>query len=80
MSNKLKKPKKVIDLSKMTREELEKGYMDLYTRCAIAEAKADRFLDEYRLAQARRFGKSSEKGIAGQMTIAQYMKDETTPT
>ena len=78
MSNKLKKPVKVIDLSKMSREELEKGYMDLYTRCAVAEAKADRFLDEYRLAQARRFGKSSEKGIVGQMTIAEYMKGETT--
>ena len=45
----------------MSRSELEKGYMELYTRCSIAEAKADRFLEEYRLAQARRFGKSSEK-------------------
>ena len=78
MSNKLKKPKKVIDLSKMSRTELEKQYMELYTRCALAEAKADRFLEEYRLSQERRFGKSSEKGIAGQMTIADYMKGEVT--
>ena len=80
MSNKLKKPKKTIDLSKMSRTELEHGYMELYTRCAIAEAKADRFLEEYRLSQERRFGKSSEKGIAGQMTIAEYMKGEMEPS
>jgi hypothetical protein len=62
----------------MSRTELEKGYMELYTRCALAEAKADRFLEEFRLSQERRFGKSSEKGIAGQMTIADYMKGEVT--
>ena len=80
MSNKLKKPSKVIDLSKMSRAELEKGYMEIYTKWTIAEAKAERFLEEYRLSQERRFGRSSEKGIVGQMTIAEYMKGEMEPS
>ena len=76
MSNKLKKPSKTIDLSKMSRSELENAYVELYTRCAVAEARADRFLEEYKIAQQKRFGRSSEKGITGQITIAEYLKSE----
>lgn len=77
MSNKLKKPT-VVDLSKMSREELEDAYVQLYTRCAVAEAKADRFLEEYRLSQQRRFGRSSEQGVAGQYSLTDFMKSNHT--
>ena len=56
---------------------MESAYVELYTKCAIAEAKADRFLEEYKLAQSRRFGKSSEKGIAGQYSLSDYLETES---
>lgn len=70
MSNKLKED--VIDLSKFSRDELEEEYLKLYMRCAQAEAKADRFLEEFKIAQQKRFGKSSEKNITGQMSLDDF--------
>lgn len=70
MSNKLKKD--MIDLSKYSRDELEEEYLKLYMRCAKAEAKADRFLEEFKIAQQKRFGKSSEKNITGQMSLEDF--------
>ena len=70
MSNKIKKD--VIDLSKYSRDELEEEYLKLYTRCAQAEAKADRMMEEFKIAQQKRFGKSSEKNIAGQMSLDDF--------
>lgn len=61
-----------IDLSGMTRSELEDEFIKLYTRCSLAEAKADRFLEELRRAMQRRYGRSSEKGFPGQISLFDY--------
>ena len=75
MKNDVKKPES-IDLSKMSRAELEDEFIKLYTRCSIAEAKADRFLEEMRLAMQKRYGRSSEKGFAGQLSLFDPVDNE----
>ena len=75
MKNDVKKPES-IDLSKMSRAELEDEFIKLYTRCSIAEAKADRFLEEMRLAMQKRYGRSSEKGFAGQLSLFDTVDNE----
>lgn len=75
MNKDVKKPR-VVDLSGMSRTELEDEYIKLYTRCTIAEAKADRFLEEIRRSRAKRYGSSSEKNFAGQLTIFDLLGKE----
>ena len=68
MKNDVKMPES-IDLSKMSRTELEDEFIKLYPRCSLAEARADRFLEEIRLAMQKRYGRSSEKGFTGQLSL-----------
>ena len=77
MGTETKKPD-IVDLFSMTRTELEEAYIKLYTKCAEAEAKLERFLQEIRRSRARHYGTSSEKNITGQMTIFDLpgMKEE----
>ena len=70
MSNKLKRS--VIDLSKYSRDELESEYIKLYGKYLQAEAKADRYEENFKISQQQRFGRSSEKNIAGQMSLADF--------
>ena len=65
-----------IDLSKLSRSELEDEFIKLYERCTAAEARAEHFLEEFRIAMQKRYGRSSEKEISGQITIAEYMEKE----
>ncbi len=65
-----------IDLSKLSRSELEDEFIKLYERCTAAEARAEHFMEEFRIAMQKRFGRSSEKEISDQITIAEYMKKE----
>ena len=58
-----------IDFSQMTRSELEDAYIKLYTRCSLAEAKADRLLEAIHLAMQKRHGRSSEKDFPGQLSL-----------
>ena len=70
MSNKLRKDH--LNLSKYTRDELEDEFIKLYTRCLQAEAKADRYEENFKVSQQERFGRSSEKNIAGQMSLSDF--------
>lgn len=74
LMNKGQKKPESIDLSKMSRSELEDEFIKLYTRCSLAEAKVDRFLEELRLGMSRRYGRSSEKDILGQLSFSDLMK------
>ena len=65
--------KTVIDLSKMSRTELEDAYAQPYIRCLSAESRAERFLEEYKLSRDKYCGKSSEKNILGQYSIYDYI-------
>ena len=60
------------DLSALSRDELEKRYINLETEYKSALAKAAWYEEQYRLAQQRRYGKSSEKNITGQMSVEDY--------
>ncbi len=68
MKNETKKPES-IDLSRMTRVELEDEFIKLYTRCTLAEAKASLLLEEMRRTIQKRYGRSSEKGFPGQISL-----------
>ena len=57
------------DLSSLSREELEKRYIELNTKYESAVAKMNWYLEQYRLAMQKKYGQSSEKGIDGQMTL-----------
>jgi len=57
------------DLSSLSREELEKRYIELNTKYDSAVAKMNWYLEQYRLAMQKKYGQSSEKGIDGQMTL-----------
>ena len=72
MNKQAKSKVEAVDLSKYSRSELEQEYMKLYIKCAQAEAKAERFLEDFKLAQDKRFGKSSEKNIEGQMSLSDF--------
>ena len=75
MKNATKKPE-CIDLSRMSRDELEDEFIKLYTRCSLAEAKTDRLLEEIRLAMQKRYGRSTEKDITGQLSLFDAPEDE----
>ena len=60
------------DLSAFSRDELEKRYINLETEYKSALAKAAWYEEQYKLAQQRRYGKSSEKDIVGQMSVEDY--------
>ncbi len=77
MKNDAKKPSR-IDLSSMSRTELEDEFIKLYTRCSIAEARADRFLEQIRLSMQRKYGRSSEKDFAGQLSIFDFIDSDKT--
>jgi hypothetical protein len=57
-------------------EPNEDEFIKLYERCTAAEARAEHFLEEFRIAMQKRYGRSSEKEISGQITIAEYMEKE----
>lgn len=78
MKNATKKPE-CIDLSRMSRAELEDEFIKLYTRCSLAEAKTDRLLEEIRLAMQKRYGRSTEKEIAGQLSLFDAPEDKQIP-
>ena len=56
-----------IDLSNLSRKDLEDAYVKLYIECESAKAKTDWYKEQYELSKAKLFGKSSEKNIPGQM-------------
>ena len=60
------------DLSALSRDELEERCIILETEYKSALAKAAWYEEQYKLAQKRRYGKSSEKDIAGQMSMEDY--------
>lgn len=62
-----------INLSSLSREELEKEYIKLQTDLAVAKAKLDKYEELYKLAQQRTFGRSSEKDVAGQLSLDDFM-------
>ena len=65
--------KTVIDLSSMSRTELEDAFAQLYIRYLSAEARAERFLEEFKISQAKHFDRSSERNILGQYSIYDYI-------
>lgn len=64
------KDKKETDLSGLSREELEKKYVQLNTKYNSTIAKLNWYLEQYRLAMQKRYGKSSEKEIDGQINLS----------
>ena len=60
------------DLSVLSRSELEKRYLNLETEYKSALAKKAWYEEQYKLAQQRRYGKSSEQNITGQMSVEDY--------
>ena len=54
---------RAIDLSEMSREELEQQYMKLHTEYASACAKLEWLKEQFALAQKRTYGQSSEAGM-----------------
>ena len=76
MKNETKKPES-IDLSRMTRVELEDEFIKLYTRCTLAEAKASLLLEEIRRTIQKRYGRSSEKGFPGQISLFDIIKNDS---
>ncbi len=65
--------KKSIDLSSLTREELEKQYIKLHSEYISMQAKAEWYEEQFRLSRQKRFGQSSEKDMAGQMSFDDLM-------
>lgn len=62
----------VEDLSALSRQELEKAYIELKVKLTAAEAKNDWYVQQYRLMKQKQFGSSSEKGIDGQLSLADF--------
>ena len=63
----------VKNLSSLSREELEKQYIDLATKYDSALAKVEWYKTQYELSRQRMFGRSSEKDMAGQMTLDELL-------
>lgn len=61
------------DLSVLSRKELEQQYIKLQTEYASVLAKIEWYQEQYRLARQRAYGRSSEQGIAGQMSLDEFM-------
>lgn len=68
----------VTDLSSMSRQELEKAYIDLKVRLTAAEAKNDWYYQQYLLSKQKQFGISSEKAtnIDGQLELPLFNEAE----
>lgn len=62
----------VEDLSALSRQELEKDYIELKVKLTAAEAKNDWYVQQYRLMKQKQFGSSSEKGIDGQLSLVDF--------
>ena len=64
---------KNINLSSLSREELEQEYLKLHTEYTSAMAKAAWYEEQFRLSRQKRFGASSETGVSGQMSFEDLM-------
>ncbi len=62
-----------MDLSSLSREELEKEYIKLHTEYESAQALINWYVEQYKLSREKTFGRSSEAGIAGQMSFEDLM-------
>lgn len=58
-----------IELSNLSRKELEEAYVKLHIECESAKAKTDWYKEQYELSKAKIFGTSSEKSIPGQLSF-----------
>ena len=58
-----------IDLSNLSRKELEDAYIKLNIECESAKAKTDWYKEQYELSKSKLFGRSSEKNIPGQLSF-----------
>lgn len=58
-----------VDLSNLSRKELEEAYVKLHIECESAKAKTDWYKEQYELSKAKLFGISSEKSIPGQLSF-----------
>ena len=58
-----------IDLSNLSRKELEDAYVKLHIECESAKAKTDWYKEQYELSKSKLFGRSSEKNIPGQLSF-----------
>ena len=57
------------NLAVLSRKELEKEYVQLSEKLASAQAKLTWYEEQYKLSKSRRFGRSSEADIAGQISL-----------
>lgn len=62
-----------IDLSSMSRNELERYAANLQTEVSGLSAKLTWYEEQFKLSQAKKFGQSSEAQYAGQMTLDDFM-------
>ena len=61
--------KRMTDLSAMSREELEKAYVELNSRLDSANAMISWYEEQYKLSKQKQFGRSSEQMTSGQMSL-----------
>jgi hypothetical protein len=54
-----------VNVSNLSRKELEEAYLKLHIECESAKAKTDWYKEQYELSKAKQFGTSSEKNIPG---------------
>ena len=61
---------KKIDLSALSRQDLERKYILLMTEYESSQAQIEWYKEQYRLSLQKRYGTSSEKNIVGQMSLS----------
>ena len=60
---------KITDLSSMSREELEKAYVELNSKLDSANAMISWYEEQYKLSKQKLFGRSSETITSGQISL-----------
>lgn len=68
--------KKIVDLSSLTREELEQQFIKLHTKVEELSAKLNWYEEQYLLSRAKRFGPSSEQTPFEQMSFLNEAESE----
>lgn len=67
---------KSVDLSKLSREELEAAYLKVSVEKEQAELQLKWYVEQYRLSKQKLFGKSSEQHIDGQLSLPIFNEAE----
>lgn len=71
--------KNTVNIQQMSREELEKSYMELHTRAEQLSQENNWYKEQVKMQQKKLFGQSSEKVSSDQISLFDEVEVESTP-